>query len=69
VEEIMAHKNSGGVGTIVLLVVVSFFVMAWSVNNPSEAKEFVESCVATGKEAATTVGNYLDDKLSSKPSE
>ena len=43
--------------------------MAWSVNNPSEAKEFVESCVATGKEAATTVGNYLDDKLSSKPSE
>jgi len=65
----MAHKNSSGCGTIVAMVIVSFLVMAWSVNNPSEAKDFVENCVATGKEVATNVGNYLDEKLSSKPSE
>tara|TARA_B100000131_G_scaffold176957_1_gene170778 strand:- start:1509 stop:1682 length:174 start_codon:yes stop_codon:yes gene_type:complete len=51
----MAKKSNGGPSILVILI-VSFFVMAWSVNNPRQAKKLYTNII----DGAVSVAHSLE---------
>ena len=51
----MAKKSNGG-PSILMILIVSFFVMAWSVNNPRQAKKLYTNII----DGAVSVAHSLE---------
>jgi len=57
----MASNNSSGCSSIVLLILISFGVMAWSVSNPVQASSVVDTCVSSFRQLLTALGETMDE--------
>jgi len=60
VEEVMA-KKSGGVSSFLFILLVSFFIMTWTINNPVEAKEIYTSVVIGAQTIALAISEALSN--------
>jgi len=54
-------KRSGGVSSFLIMLLVSFFIMAWSISNPVEAKEIYTSVISGAQTVVLAISEVLSN--------
>lgn len=56
----MASKGGSSIGMVFVMSIVAFCAIAWSVNNPRDARNLVDECISAGDRTLVAVQDFIN---------